>query len=198
MISPVTTLLLDFDGLIADYDHRQHLRTLASACARPPEAVDEALRSHGLEMAHARGELDGEALLQALNQHLGAHLQASDWHAARHAATTLRIDTRDLLTRVRSTVNLAILTNNGALTIPVIEQLLPGWRVLCSALLGARKPDAQAYLRAVDTMSSTPAQTLFVDHLFRNVQGARAAGLQADTAHHTQSLRRLLQRYRLL
>lgn len=198
MISSVTTLLLDFDGLLADYDHRTHLRSLASAGACTPEAVDEALRCDGLEMAHARGELDGTALLHALNQRLAAHLQASDWYDARLAATRLRLDTRDLLARLPARTQVAILTNNGVLTVPVIEHLLPGWRVLHSASLGVRKPHALSYLRAVEAMNSTPAQTLFVDHLFRNVQGARAAGLQADTAHHTQSLRRVLRRYRLL
>ncbi len=195
---PLHALLLDFDGLLADYDHRRHLRHLAGACSRTPAAVDAALRAEGLEMAHARGELNGNGLLQALNRKLDARLQPADWRAARHAATCIRAQTRDLLARVRPGVTIAVLTNNGLLTLPVIQQLLPGYRVLCSAILGVRKPDPAAFLAATDMLACMPARTLFVDHLFRNVQGARAAGLQADTAHHTQSLRRVLRRYRLL
>ena len=41
-------------------------------------------------------------------------------------------------------------------------------------------------------------QTRAIDNLFVNVRGARAAGLMADTAHHTQSLRRVLRRFGLL
>ena len=52
--------------------------------------------------------------------------------------------------------------------------------------------------RGIFGLGSEPARTLFVDHLFRNVQGARAAGLHADTAWHAQSLRRVLRRYQLL
>jgi len=186
--------LLDFDGLLADYEHRIHLRQLADAAGRAPEQVDAVLRTDGLEFAHARGELDGEQLLQALNQRLGSELIAAHWHAARLAATRLRSDCMAVLERVHSDVQVSVLTNNGLLTQPVIEQLLGTRRVLCSAALGVRKPDPAAYLAACAALGCAPERSLFVDHLFRNVQGAREAGLQADTAFHAQSLRRLLKR----
>ncbi|WP_305804154.1 HAD-IA family hydrolase [Stenotrophomonas sp. YIM B06876] len=195
---PLHALLLDFDGLLADYDHRLHLQHLANAAGCTPAELDTALRGDGLELAHARGELDGDALLQALNRQLGTQLQAADWTAARHAATRLRSDSCGLLARIRPGVTIAVLTNNGRLTLPVIEQLLPGLTVLCSAALGVRKPDPAAYRAATAALACAPARTLFIDHLFRNVQGARSAGLHADTAHHTQSLRRLLKRYHLM
>lgn len=191
-------LLLDFDGLLADYDHRIHLRRLADAAGCAPEQVDAALRTDGLEFAHARGELDGGLLLQALNQRLDSNLIGAHWHAARRAATSLRSDCMAVLERVHSDVQVAVLTNNGLLARPVIEQLLPGRRVLCSAALGVRKPDPKAYLAACAALGCAPERSLFVDHLFRNVQGAREAGLHADTAFHAQSLRRLLKRHHLL
>lgn len=187
-------LLLDFDGLLADYDHRTHLRGLAEAAGCAVEQVDAALRGDGLEFAHARGELDGAQLLHALNQRLGSDLQASDWHSARLAASSVRTDCLALLERVHGDVQVAVLSNNGLLTLPVIAQLLHGRRVLCSAALGVRKPDPAAYLAACAALGCAPARSLFVDHLFRNVQGAREAGLHADTAFHAQSLRRLLKR----
>lgn len=191
-------LLLDFDGLLADYDHRVHLQRLAASAGCPVEALDRALRADGLELAHARGELDADGLLGELNARLGSALQASHWQAARRAATSVRRDVCDVLARVAPQVRVAILSNNGALTAPVIAQLLPDWPVLCSATLGVRKPDPRAYLAAAAHFGATPASSLFVDHLFRNVRGARLAGLHADTAHHAQSLRRLLRRFHLL
>lgn len=190
-------LLLDFDGLLADYDHRIHLKRLAEAARCCSAQVDTALREEGLELAHARGELDGGRLLEALNQRLDSQLQPHDWQAARRAASTVRRDSVALLQQLRPGVQVAVLTNNGQLTAPVIEQLLPGITVLCSAALGVRKPDPAAYIAACAVLRCEPARTLFVDHLFRNVQGARAAGLLADTAYYTQSLRKLFKRYRL-
>ncbi len=193
----LNALLLDFDGLLADYDHRCFLRELADAAACSTQQLDAALRSEHLELAHARGELEGAQLLQALNARLDSRLTAAHWQHARATATVPRRDCVALLDRVRDGVSVAILTNNGALTVPVIEQLLPKRRVLASATLGIRKPDPEAYRAACAALGCEPAQALFVDHLFRNVQGARAAGLQADTAYHAQSLRKLLKRYQL-
>ncbi|WHL18202.1 HAD-IA family hydrolase [Stenotrophomonas acidaminiphila] len=198
MIPMIHALLLDFDGLLADYDHPRHLRHLAQAAGCTPAVIDAQLRGAGLELAHARGELDGDALLRALNTRLGTGLAAADWLAARTRASTLRRDTLALLQRLRPDVRVAVLTNNGALSAAAIAALLPGIEVLCSATLGVRKPDPRIYLAAAERLGSAPARTLFIDHLFRNVQGARSAGLHADTAHHTQSLRRVLRRWHLL
>lgn len=194
----IHALLLDFDGLLADYDHPRHLLHLADAAGCMPAQIDELLRGEGLELAHARGELDGDALLQVLNEQLGSRLSATDWLTARTRASVLRRDTLALLQRLRPDVCVAVLTNNGPLSVAAITALLPGIDVLCSATLGVRKPDPHIYLAATARLGCEPARTLFVDHLFRNVQGARGAGLHADTAHHTQSLRRVLRRYRLL
>ncbi|KRG64717.1 hypothetical protein ABB26_06735 [Stenotrophomonas humi] len=191
-------LLLDFDGLLADYDHRRFLLQLADAAGCDTMQLDTALRTEHIELAHARGELDGTQLLQALNSRLGVSLQASDWQRARLTATSVRRDCIGILDQLRTDVCLAVLTNNGLLTLPVLQQLLPGRTVLCSAMLGVRKPDPAAYHAACSALQCDPARTLFVDHLFRNVQGARAAGLQSDTAYHAQSLRRLLRRQHLL
>ncbi len=191
-------LLLDFDGLLADYDHRRFLQVLATAAGVESPQLDAVLRGQSLELAHARGALAGGALLEALNDALGSTLQAKDWLAARRAASTPRRDCIALLGRIPGHVRVAVLTNNGALTLPLIAQLLPDIQVLGSAQLGMRKPDPAAYQAACDMLGCPPSRTLFVDHLFRNVQGARAAGLLADTAYHAQSLRRLLRRHHLL
>ncbi len=198
MIPAPHALLLDFDGLLADYDHRRHLQHLADAAGCMPAQVDAALRGEGLELAHARGDLDGDALLHELNTRLGSQLHARHWFAARTAASKLRRDALAVLGKVRSGVHIAVLTNNGPLSVAAITALLPGFTVLDSATLGVRKPDPQAYLAAAARLGCEPARTLFIDHLFRNVQGARRAGLHADTAFHAQSLQRVLRRHRLL
>lgn len=198
MTPTLHALLLDFDGLLADYDHRRHLQHLADAAGCMPAQVDAALRGDGLELAHARGELDGGALLHALNARFGSQLHARHWFAARTAASTLRRDALAVLGKVRSGVRIAVLTNNGPLSVAAITALLPGFTVLDSATLGVRKPDPQAYLAAAARLGCEPARMLFIDHLFRNVQGARRAGLHADTAFHAQSLQRVLRRHRLL
>ena len=120
MIPAPHALLLDFDGLLADYDHRRHLQHLADAAGCMPAQVDAALRGEGLELAHARGDLDGDALLHELNTRLGSQLHARHWFAARTAASKLRRDALAVLGKVRSGVHIAVLTNNGPLSVAAI------------------------------------------------------------------------------
>ena len=198
MLPAPHALLLDFDGLLADYDHRRHLQGLAAAAGCDAAQIDQLLRAEGLELAHARGELDGAALLHELNTRLGSQLQERHWIEARVGAGRLRADVLAVLRSLRDDIRIAVLTNNGALSVAAIKAQLPGMAVLGSACLGLRKPDPNCYLAATERIGGTPPRTLFIDHLFRNVRGAREAGLQADTAFHAQSLRRVLQRYRML
>ncbi|WP_147208371.1 HAD-IA family hydrolase, partial [Pseudoxanthomonas taiwanensis] len=98
---------------------------------------------------------------------------------------------------------MAVLTNNGELAARVVLQvaapLAPrlGGRVLCSGSLGGRKPEPQVYLRALERLGWNAADTLFIDDLFANVQGARRAGLHADSVRDARALGRVLKRFGL-
>ncbi len=98
----------------------------------------------------------------------------------------------------------AVLTNNGPLMAQAIPRIIPALfpalenRVLCSGMLGGRKPQVDVYAQALARLGARAAATLFVDDLFVNVQGARRAGLHADTVRDARSMRRVLVRYGLL
>src|SRR5690606_23852447 len=84
-------------------------------------------------------------------------------------------------------------TNNGELVVPVVAQVLAPLRprlrqVLCSGALGVRKPQPQAFQVALERLGWSADGTLFVDDLFANVQGARRAGLHADTARDARAV----------
>src|SRR5690606_9943679 len=130
-------------------------------------------------------------------QRLDCAISTGQWHAARMAATTVRRDCRQLLLGIAPSCALAILSNNpAALAAPIAQMLdlprLDTRRVLTAGALGLRKPNPACFQAALAQLDARPAQTLFIDNLFTNVRGARSAGLMADTAHHAQSLRRVL------
>jgi HAD superfamily hydrolase (TIGR01509 family) len=97
-----------------------------------------------------------------------------------------------------------VLTNNGKLMVEAVRNIcsplfpLCEGRILCSGALGVRKPDAEIYRRALTHFECMPHETLFVDDLFVNVQGARAVGLHAETVTDASSLGAVLKRYRLV
>ncbi|MBI0320704.1 HAD-IA family hydrolase [Streptomyces javensis] len=96
-----------------------------------------------------------------------------------------------------------MLTNNGALMQQALPTLLPELfpalqaRVFCSADFGLRKPAPAVFLRTLEALGVAPSRTLFVDDLFANVRGARAAGLHAETVRDGRGLGKVLKRYRI-
>ncbi|MFT4197592.1 MAG: HAD family phosphatase [Pseudoxanthomonas sp.] len=195
-------LLLDFDGVLADYARARRVSALAALAGVAPPRVQTALFDSGLEEAYDAGRLDTPTYLDRLGQALGTKIDSDAWVAARLAGTRGRPAVADLLGRLPG-LPLAVLTNNGPLAEAVVlaaqPALLPRLRgrVLSSGRLGMRKPDPQAYLRALARLDAEPARTLFVDDLFGNVQGARRAGLQAETVRDARSLGRVLKRFGL-
>ena len=196
-------LLLDFDGVLAHYAHKRRIAHLAQASGCDAARVAAVLFASGLEGEYDSGRIDTATYLRRLGDGLGHRIDEADWIASRVAGN--RADPRVLeqVLAVAAHTPIGVLTNNGALMAEamraIVAPLFPtlDGRVLCSGALGLRKPEAAIYARALEHFGVAAAQVLFVDDTFANVQGARTAGLQADTAADARSLRRVLKRYGL-
>lgn len=197
----IDLLLLDVDGVLVHYQRAQRVLNLAKALGVPTQAVQAALYDSGLEAAHDNGLLGGPAYLARLGELLHRTIDVDTWTAARQAASHPQ---RAVLQRLRALqLPMAVLTNNGALMKQALPSLLPELfpallgRVFCSADFGLRKPAPEVFLRTLEMLDAAPAHTLFVDDLFANVRGARAAGLHAETVHDGRGLGKVLKRYRI-
>ncbi|CAD0349556.1 HAD-IA family hydrolase [Xanthomonas hortorum] len=194
-------LLLDFDGVLASYSRPRRVAALAAAAACTPQRVQQVLFEQGLERAYDAGVIDTQDYLAQLSEGLDGVIDRATWIDARVAACRADPSVAAQVLAVSATTAVAVLTNNGPLMAEAIERIVPALfpllqgRVLCSGALGGRKPDVQVYQRALAQLDATAARTLFVDDLFVNVRGARAAGLHADTVRDARGLRRVLKRY---
>ncbi|MGX2086701.1 HAD-IA family hydrolase [Xanthomonas sp. NCPPB 3443] len=201
--APPSLLLLDFDGVLAHYARPRRLAALAAAARCSPQRVQEVLFVQGLERAYDAGEIDTQAYLAQLSEGLGQPIDRTTWIDARVAACRADPSVVTQVLAVSTTTAVAVLTNNGPLMAEAIERIVPSLfpllrgRVLCSGALGGRKPDVPVYQRALAQLEQRAERTLFVDDLFVNVRGARAAGLHADTVRDARALRRVLKQYGL-
>lgn len=195
----IDLLLLDVDGVLVQYQRAQRVLHLAQALDVPAASVQAALYESGLETAHDSGALDATAYLARLGQQLGRTVDARTWIAARQAASHPQDAVLQRLEHLQ--VPLAVLTNNGALMVQALPSLLPALfpalhgRVFCSADFGLRKPQPAVFQRVLEVLQVAPARTLFVDDLFANVRGARAAGLHAETVRDGRGLGKVLKHY---
>ncbi|ARZ75815.1 hydrolase [Stenotrophomonas sp. WZN-1] len=195
----IDLLLLDVDGVLVQYQRAQRVLHLAQALEVPTLAVQAALYDSGLEAAHDNGTVNGPDYLARLGALLGRPVDVTTWTAARQAASHPQ---RAVLQRLQALqLPIAVLTNNGALMVQALPTLLPELfpalqgRVFCSADFGLRKPAPAVFLRTLDVLGVAPSRTLFVDDLFANVRGARAAGLHAETVRDGRGLGKVLKRY---
>jgi len=200
----IDLLLLDVDGVLVQYQRAQRVLHLAEALDVAPETVQAALYDSGLEAQHDCGVLDGPTYLAQLSRQLGRTVDMHTWIAARQAASHPQPAVLQRLQRLQTLqLPMAVLTNNGALMQQALPTLLPELfpalqgRVFCSADFGLRKPAPAVFLRTLEALGVAPARTLFVDDLFANVRGARAAGLHAETVRDGRGLGKVLKRYQI-
>ncbi|WP_426355254.1 HAD-IA family hydrolase [Stenotrophomonas maltophilia] len=200
----IDLLLLDVDGVLVQYQRAQRVLHLAEALDVAPETVQAALYDCGLEAQHDCGVLDGPTYLAQLSRQLGRTVDMHTWIAARQAASHPQPAVLQRLQRLQTLqLPMAVLTNNGALMQQALPTLLPELfpalqgRVFCSADFGLRKPAPAVFLRTLEALGVAPARTLFVDDLFANVRGARAAGLHAETVRDGRGLGKVLKRYQI-
>ncbi len=201
----IDLLLLDVDGVLLDYQRALRVRHLADALQVPAQRVGQVLFESGLESDYDRGAVTTDDYLRRLGAGLQAAMKVDEtlWIAARLAASRPRMDVVQRLLALPPSLPLAVLTNNGPLMAHVLQHALPllhsrlQGRVLCSGMLGGRKPEPSVFLHALQRLRAEPSRTLFVDDLFVNVRGARQAGLHAETVRDGRSLGRVLKRYGL-
>ncbi len=196
---PPRTLLLDFDGVLTQYTRAIRLRRLAEHAGCPAAQVHDVLFASGLETAYDGGEVETDEYLDRLGAGIGRPVDETTWIDARVAACRPFAEVAETARRLSARMQVAVLTNNGPLMAKAVARIVPALDVpvFCSGQLGGRKPQREVYERALAALGAQARQTLFVDDLFVNVRGARAAGLWADTSRDPRGFRRVLLRHRV-
>jgi putative hydrolase of the HAD superfamily len=178
-------LLFDLDGVLADYQREIRCRYLAQALGSTEADVNRALFERGLEDRCDRGDLNLADYLDILRVEYGWNLPEEDFIAARRAATQPRSDMLALCEPLSTQSALGIFTNNGVWlgenAHRIVPELMPIFRnrFVCSGSLGLCKPEPEAFMACLQRLGFNGFSTLYVDDRSENVEGARAAGLEA-------------------
>ncbi|PSL49399.1 putative hydrolase of the HAD superfamily [Chitinophaga niastensis] len=109
-----------------------------------------------------------------------------------------------LLQQLRQHYNLYLLSNTNAIHLDAFNNILQQSRGIPSLatffdkayyshLMGHRKPDKESYQMVLDENGLIAAETLFVDDLLPNIEGAKAVGLHTI---HLQSPKTILDIFR--
>jgi glucose-1-phosphatase len=193
--------LFDFDRTLYAYDFRKRLPRLAELTSVSQYALAKNWWEEGHEAAAEAGEyLSSEEYLAAFNEVTGGRLTADGWREARRAAMTPIPGSIAALHRAAELGTVSLLSNNPIIFRDSLSELAPevahvlGENDLVSAVLGARKPEARIYTRALSRFGIAAEDTLFVDDSGANLRGAEAVGitgfqlLEIEDGYNTDAL----------
>lgn len=187
-------LLLDLGGVLLQVDGMPAMRSWTALpddeiwrrwLASPSVRRFESGRSHPTEFASAVVEEFG--IDAAPDEFL---LQFEGWCRAPHPGAA------DLLAELNGRYRLACLSNTNAVHWEHVRRetsLLETFHDLFpSHETGHVKPDAEAFVHAVDALGVEPEQVVFFDDNRVNAEAARSVGLEAHVVRDTEALRQAL------
>jgi len=202
MSEPVEALLFDLGGVVTEVDFARVTSRWAAHAGCDPALVAARYSHDEAYEKHERGEIDAAAYFAALRRSLGIDLSDAQfldgWNALfggpiPGATAWIEQACAGLPTYAFSNTNRA----HTAHWRPLYAEILkPFRRVFLSSEIGLRKPDREAFAFVAREMGVPMPRILFFDDMLANVEGARAAGLQAvhvrSNADVTAALARVL------
>jgi glucose-1-phosphatase len=185
MSEPVKALLFDLGNVIVNVDFARTTARWAKHADRDPQFVSKRWSQDDAYKRHERGSIDANAYFATLRGSLDIDLsdeQFLDGWNAIFADVVPGIEEQLRAAEKRWPLYVFSNTNpaHEAHFIPAYAETLKHFRKLyLSSSIGLRKPDREAFEYVARDIGVTPANILFFDDVLENVEGARAAGLQA-------------------
>lgn len=182
----------DLDKTLYAYDFRYRLPELARLSGGSQYRLASSWWAAGYEARAEAGEWPtADEYLDEFARVTGTRrLSLQEWASARRLAMARIPGSIAALARAAQLGTVSLLSNNPAATATALPLLAPdvveilGENRLFSYQLGARKPDAEIYRRALAHYGVAPEDCFFADDSAANIEGARAVGI---TAHQLTS-----------
>lgn len=198
-------VIFDMDLVLYDYDHQIRLKLLEELTGRPASEINQSVWGGPHENAAEAGEpATAKAYLEQFSRLLEYPIDFETWADVRRQMMRARPDVLSLVRSLKTTADIALLTNNGMLLKDALPVCAPetieifGEKAHVSAEFSARKPDPLVYERICSRYGYSPEESAFVDDREENVEGAQSAGL---TGHHYETaggLETFLRAHRLI
>jgi glucose-1-phosphatase len=185
MSEPVEALLFDLGGVITAIDFARVTARWAMHAGAPHHVIHERVTHDEAYERHEKGEVDTVAYFASLRNSLGIDLTDAQFLDGWNAIFVGIVPGfAQILARAAAHLPVYAFTNTNPAheacwSVRFAEDMKPFREVFVSSTIGLRKPDAAAFHHVAREMGTAPARILFFDDSLANVEGARAAGLQA-------------------
>lgn len=180
----VEALLFDLGGIIIAIDWER----VFARWARKPDDIIRMRQAFAMDepyRRHERGEISFADYAGHLRHNLGLDLDDAAMLAGWNDIFVGPVPgMAEVLTAAGRSWPMDVFTNTNAVhqqtwTTRYADLVAPFRDIYSSSMLGVRKPEPDAFRLVADRMGLTPAKVLFLDDTDENIDGARAAGMQA-------------------
>jgi putative hydrolase of the HAD superfamily len=190
----VRAVFFDIGNVLLRFSAREVVRRIAWEVRGSPVKLARYLWNSNLGERVEKGELAGEELYALFRKELGYKKSYAQFRRLWCDHFTLNRASYAILKRTAKKVPTYLLSNTNALHIDFIRDnyrfpaLVKG--AILSHEVGLRKPSPGIYRAALKLSRTKAAQTVFVDDLEANVEGARRVGFVAIRFKNAADLRR--------
>ena len=184
-MKPADALLFDLGGVVMGIDWQRAFQRWGRASHVPPEALAALYSFDEPYERHERGEIAEGDYYASLRRSLAIDIPDAEFSAGWSAIFTEPVhETVALLEKLRERVPLYAFSNSNAAhqavwTRKFAPALTNFRRVFVSSEMGLRKPERASFDYIAREIGVPHSRILFFDDTLANVEGARAAGLQA-------------------
>lgn len=180
----IKAIIFDLGRVIVPFDFRRGYARLEPLCGIPAAEIPQRISPTGLVERFDRGEIEPRDFVRELSKHLDLHSTYEEfcqiWSCI-FLPETLISDA--LLQGLARNYRLILLSNTNALHFEMIRKAYPLLRhfheYVLSYQVGAMKPSAVIYRRAIEASGCRPEECFFTDDIAAYVEGAREHGIDA-------------------
>ncbi|MGA2587436.1 MAG: HAD family phosphatase [Candidatus Aminicenantales bacterium] len=179
----IDTVISDLGQVLLHFDNSLFLRRMMAYTARPVEVI-RAVTHHNTELLGLfdKGMISPEEFHARAAAALDARIGFDEFYAAYNDVFTINGPALDAVRRLKPGAKLALLSNCDVMRYSYIERRFPELRFfdayVLSFRLGVMKPDPRIYWEALRLTGSRPENTLFIDDIRANVEGAERLGIK--------------------
>ena len=195
MNPPIEALLFDLGGVIVELDWERVFDHWARCAGKPLAPIRAGFGFDVPYQRHERGEIGAADYYESLRRSLQLDITDAQFDAGWKALFVDTIpETVKMIRAIRGHIPLYLFSNSNAAhqeawAARFADALEPFEKVFVSSEIGRRKPTRESFEHVAHEIGVSPASILFFDDMVENVEGARAAGLQAVHVRSPQDVR---------
>jgi FMN phosphatase YigB (HAD superfamily) len=179
----ITTVISDLGNVILFFDNGIFFKKMTAYCDHSEKQIRELARVHfGLVILFDSGKISPHEFYKGTVDRLGARISEAEFYSVYCDVFWLNSPVFEILKKLRGKYSLVLLSNTDICRFAFIKRRFPeilifDHRVL-SFELGILKPDPAIYFTALEKAGVRAEESVFIDDLQENIDGAGKVGIQ--------------------